>query len=229
MTGHRSAQRGVLGSLVVLAWLAGAADVSAGDVSPQHAIERAAFERLGGAVVHVDVSAVATAVAAAADLIAVPDPAGIVGQRARFILTVKGQRQGVAVATVRVRAKTVQALTHTPRGEFVAADAVAVVEDDVHGVRYARLPEIDEVIGARAKRDLLPGAVVTAGMIAAPLDVRHGDRVTVGVSVGRVHVTGAGVASGSGYIGDVVHVTQAGRRTRLKGRITERGVVEVMP
>jgi len=219
----------VLGAGVVVAWLAGTVVVSAAVVSPPQAIERAVIDRLGGAVVHVDVSAVVTAVAAAADLVAVPDPAGVVGQRARFTLTVRGLRQGVAVATVLVRARTVRALSHVPRGELVGSGSVATVEDDVRGVRYARLPVIDDVVGARAKRDLLPGAVVTAGMIAAPLDVRHGEPVTVGVTVGRVHVSGAGVASGSGYVGDVVHVIQAGRRTRLKGRITERGVVEVMP
>jgi flagella basal body P-ring formation protein FlgA len=214
---------------VVAAWCTGVVEVSAREVSPQEAIARAATERLGGGVIQVDVTALVTGVTATPGLVAVPDPAGLVGHRARFTLIVDGRRKGVAVATVHVRARVVRALAAVMRGDVVTSDRVVADENEVIGVRFARLPALNEVVGSRAKRDLLPGTVVAGGMIAAPLDVQNGERVTVGVTVGRVHVTGDGVASGSGYIGDVVHVRQAGRRERLKGRITERGVVEVMP
>jgi len=198
-------------------------------VSPRQAIERATLDRLGVGVTRVDVESVTTRVEALAGLVAVPDPTGLIGKTMRFALTVNGQRRGIAVAAVRVRARVARAVKAVERGELIQQDAVVLVEDDVDGVRFGRLPQLDEIVGARARRDIAPGVVVTGGMFAALPDVLNGDRVTVGVTIGRVHVTGEGIASGSGHVGDVVHVMQTGRRGLLKARITGRGVVEVMP
>ncbi len=216
-------------TLVALVSLSGTAVAAADAISPRQAIERAAFDRLGVGVLQVEVGAVTTTVGAYPGLVAVPDPAGFVGRTVRFALTVNGTRRGVAVASVRVRARVVRAVKVIERHERIEADAIAVVEDDVEDVRFARLPQVDQVVGARARRAIAPGEAMTNGMFVAPLDVQSGDRVTVGVTIGRVHVTGEGTASGSGYVGDVVHVAQAGRRGLLRGRITERGVVEVVP
>jgi flagella basal body P-ring formation protein FlgA len=71
--------------------------------------------------------------------------------------------------------------------------------------------------------------VVTSGHIVVPPAVRSGDEVTAGVTIGRVHVTAPAVASGSGQVGDVIYVLQPGRRTRLKVRVVDVGVVEVVP
>lgn len=221
--------RCVVMATLALTWLAGSTAGAAEVTTPRQAIERAALDRLGASVVQVEVGSVATTVQAHAGLIAVPDPAGYVGQTVRFALMVNGRRSGVAVASVRVRARMARAVKPIERDQRIEADAVTIVEDEVEGVRFARLPQLQDIVGSRARRDIAPGVVVTSGMFAAPLDVQSGERVTLGVTVGHVHVTGEGIASGSGYVGDVVHVMQTGRRGLLKGRITERGVVEVMP
>lgn len=196
--------------------------------SPRQAIADAAVERLGPGVVHVDVESLSTSVDGHEGLVAAPDPSGYVGRTARFALTVDGRRRGVALASVRVSARVAKVVRPIERGDLIDADAVAIVEAELDGVRFTRLPQLAEIVGARARRDLAPGVVITSGMVAALPAVVSGDRVTVGVTVGRVHVTGEGVASGSGEIGGIVHVMQPGRRGLLRVRVVERGVVEVV-
>ncbi len=197
-------------------------------VTARQAIERAASDRLGEGVVRVDVGSLSTTVEPDPALVAVPDPAAYVGRSARFLLTVNGKRRGVAVAHVRVQARVAVMRRPVERQQRIERDDVAVVDNELADVRFARLPQLDEVIGARARRDLAPGMVVTSGLIVVPPAVQNGETVVVGVTIGRVHVTGEGMASGSGQVGDVVHVTQAGRRRRLKARVIEPGVVEVV-
>jgi flagella basal body P-ring formation protein FlgA len=228
MTRTRSRRRALV-ALVMLAWYAGQAVVVAEAITPREAIERAAIDRFGAGVVQVSVGFVTTTVLAQPALVAVPDPAGYVGQAVRFALTVNGERRGTAVAAVQVRARVARAARAIERNQVIDANAIAFVEDDLKGVRFGRLPQWADLVGARARRAIAPGVVVTSGMVAIPPAVLNGDRVTVGVTIGRVHVTGEGIASGSGRVGDVVHVRQTGRRGLLKARIMERGVVEVMP
>ena len=213
----------------VFALLAGATVAASELVTPQRAIEQAAFARLGPGVVTVEVSDVVTSVEPQAALVAVPDPSATIGQRVRFALMVNGRRRGGAVALVQVRARVTRAAKPIERGQQIDAESLVIVEDSLDGARFARLPQLGDVVGTRARRDIAPGVMVESRMVTAPFDVQNGDRVTVGVTVGRVHVTGEGLASGSGYAGDIVHVIQPGRRGLLKARIKERGVVEVMP
>ena len=53
--------------------------------------------------------------------------------------------------------------------------------------------------------------------------------MTVVVRIGNVEAQGAGIASGSGHLGDTIHVMQRGSRTSLKARITGPAAVEVTP
>jgi flagella basal body P-ring formation protein FlgA len=221
--------RRALVAMMLMAWCAGASASPAEAVTPREAIERAAFDRLGAGVVRVEVGAVSTSVEAHAALVAVPDPAGSVGRSVRFTLLANGRRRGVAIASVRVRARVATAVQAIERDQMIPVGALRVVETEIEGVPYRRLPQLDDIVGTRARRDIDPGVVVTSGMFVAPLDVQSGERVAVRVTIGTVHVTGEGIASGSGRVGDLVHVSQPGRRGLLRGRIADRGVVEIQP
>ncbi len=166
---------------------------------------------------------------ASADVVAVPDPQGTIGTPTRFSLLVGGKRVGSAVATVRVRARVVRTVRFVARHEPIEADAVSLVEQELTGFRYARVPQMADVVGGRARRDLERGAPLSASVVVTEPAVRTGDRVRVELTVGRIHVTADGVASGSGEVGDSVRVLPAGRRALLKARVIDRGVVEVMP
>lgn len=198
-------------------------------VTAAAAIERAALDRVGARVVRVDVELMSTTVPAAVDLVAVPDPIGRIGYATRFTLTVDGARRGVAIATVHVGARVVRATKPIVRNERIELDAVTVAERDLAGQPFARVLDLDQVVGTRSRRTIEPGVLILPSMVTAPLAVEHGQRIQVGVSVGLVHAMSEGTASGSGYVGDVVHVRQTGRRGLLRARIVDRGVVEVEP
>jgi flagella basal body P-ring formation protein FlgA len=198
-------------------------------VTVGEAIERMATDRLGRAVVRVEVEMISSTHDAHSGLVAVPDPQALVGRQARFLLLVEGRRLGHAVAVVHARARLVRLSRSVVRGERIEADGVEEVEVDVPPVRFARLLPREDIVGARVLRTLERQALVTAGAVAANPAVQTGDHVKVELSVGQIHVTADGVVSGSGEVGDLVRVLPAGRRGLLKARVVERGVVEVVP
>ncbi len=193
------------------------------------AIVRATLDRVGPAAVQADVDVVSASLGASSDVVAVPDPQGTIGTPTRFALLAGGKRVGSAVATVRVRARVVRTVKFVARHEAIDADAVSLVEQELTGFRYAHLPQLADVVGGRARRDLERDEPLSANVVVTEPAVRTGDRVRVELTVGRIHLTSDGVASGSGEVGERVRVLPAGRRTLLKAKVIDRGVVEVVP
>lgn len=198
-------------------------------VTPRDAIVAAVRARMGQALVSVDVDPLETSVVPATGLVAVPDPAGRAGRATRFTLATATGRKGTAVATVRVRALVARARAAIERGATLDADSLTVVEDDVHDVPLAYLPTAEELVGRRVRRAVAPGELLTLALAEVPPAVQSGDPVTIAVTVGRVHATTVGVASGSGRVGDIVRVQRPGQRALLAARVLARGEVEVLP
>jgi flagella basal body P-ring formation protein FlgA len=84
------------------------------------------------------------------------------------------------------------------------------------------------VIGARARRPVAAGAILSSGDVAPALLVRAGEMVTVRVAIGGVTVTGRMVAAGSGARGDVVRVVNAGNRRAQRARVVAPAEVEMI-
>jgi hypothetical protein len=113
-------------TVTVVAMLLAAARVASGGVdtiTPTQAIERAVAQRLGGDV-SVEVTSIATAVAAERALQALPEPGGRAGQPMRFVMMAGRVRRGVAIATVKVLGSYARAARAIGRDERIAADAV---------------------------------------------------------------------------------------------------------
>jgi flagella basal body P-ring formation protein FlgA len=215
-------------ALVAMACATGHATAAeARPVSPREAITEAVSRRLGSDVT-VSIEGLETAVAAAARLEALPAPNARTGVRTRFILSVDGRRRGVAVATVRATARFPRAAHAIARGEVLTPEVIDNREGELESILFKRLPDAGELVGLTARRNIAVGEPLTAALVDVPPVVKSGDELTVGVTIGTVHATGAGVASGSGAIGDTIHVLQKGRLRPLKARITGPGTVEVM-
>jgi flagella basal body P-ring formation protein FlgA len=114
------------------------------------------------------------------------------------------------------------------RGEDVDSAAVDVVDTELTTLVLRRLPGLDEVVGAQARRDIAEGELLTDALVLAPPAVRSGDEVRISVTAGSVEVTSVGRASGSGRVGDIVRVRLPTSRTLLRVRITGPGSVEVV-
>jgi flagella basal body P-ring formation protein FlgA len=147
----------------------------------------------------------------------------------RFALVAGGTRIGTAVATVRVQAPHARASRAIARDEAIAADAVEVVDGEVPSVPFRHLPGSTELVGLKARRAIAPGEALTDALVILPPLVRSGDAVTVNVQIGAVQAQGQGIASGSGQLGDTIHIMQRASRSLLRARITGRGAVELIP
>ena len=228
----RVTSRRVVRHLAAGAWLlvAGAGTAAAAAVTPEAAIEAAVRIRLGlGPQATVVVSTVSTNVAPDEGLEARPDVTARLGQRARFLLSVGGARRGLAVATVTVRAPHVRAARSIARDEAID-DAALVLSDEAlpASLPIAPLPGMDEVRGLVARRPIAAGEPVTRTALRVPPVVKSGDTVDATVRIGRVTVTGSGVASGSGHVGDVIRLRQPHSSRLLNARIVGPGAVEIV-
>jgi flagella basal body P-ring formation protein FlgA len=169
-----------------------------------------------------------TKVPACEGLTALPEAGARLGRPMRFVLAADGVRVGTVVATLEVTGPAVRARRAIARGEDVDSAAVDVVDTELTTLVLRRLPGLDEVVGAQARRDIAEGELLTDALVLAPPAVRSGDEVRISVTAGSVEVTSVGRASGSGRVGDIVRVRLPTSRTLLRVRITGPGSVEVV-
>jgi len=71
--------------------------------------------------------------------------------------------------------------------------------------------------------------VLTDAIVTVPPLVRSGERVDVTVRIGAVEASGTAIASGSGHLGDTIHIMQRASRRLLSARISGPGAVELIP
>ena len=197
-------------------------------IAPAEAIAAAVAERLGGDVA-VRVGDVETTVRPEPGLVAEPDVSARLSRPARFILTNRGQRRGVAVATVTAEARYARAARAVARDEVIGADAVDFTEGTLPMLPIRRLLRADDLTGLQARRTLAAGEPLTAAVLRVPPLVKTGDEIAVTVRIGVVQVVGTGTASGSGHIGDTIRVRQPHSSRLLSARITGPGAVEIEP
>ena len=197
-------------------------------VSPRVAIERAVAQRIGPGA-SITLSTLETTVPSTPGLEAIPDPTARSGRPVRFQLVAGGARVGTAVATVLVQAPHAVALRAIARDEVITADAMQIVIADVPAVAFRYLPVGRDLAGLRARRDIAPGETLTDAVVVVPPLVKSGDTVTVRVRIGSIEAQGTGIASGSGHLGDTVHIMQRASRTMLKARVIGPSAVELVP
>lgn len=195
------------------------------------AIEHAVQQRMGEVrveVVDLSGSRLPATPAMNPGLVARPEPGARLGRAMRFILLANGARVGSVVAKLKVTGPAVRSSRSLSRGEELGADAIAVEDVELDGVLMDRLPTMDEIVGAQARRDIRAGEVLTDAAVVVPLLVKSGDEVRVSVATGVIEVTGVGRASGSGRAGDLIRVLLPASRKALKARITGAGSVEIV-
>jgi flagella basal body P-ring formation protein FlgA len=197
-------------------------------VPPHMAIERAVAERLGPGM-SVTVSSLETDVMPTPGLEAVPDQGGRAGVPVRFQLLAHGARVGTAVAVVKVRGPHARATKAIGRDEMLTPDTWQIVTGELADLPFRHLPTPDEIPTLKTRRDVAPGEVLTDAIVTVPPLVRSGERVDVTVRIGAVEASGTAIASGSGHLGDTIHIMQRASRRLLSARISGPGAVELIP
>ena len=137
-------------------------------------------------------------------------------------------RVGRATARVRVEASHATAARLIPRGKAIEADDLEETASEVSGMPLRRLPNVHELSGGRALRDLAPGEIVTGAAMTTTPPVRSGQVVRATVNINGVEVSGRVVAAQNGEVGAVIRVFNKESRRELRARVVGDGMVEVL-
>jgi flagella basal body P-ring formation protein FlgA len=158
---------------------------------------------------------------------AVPEPGSRLGRPMRFLLRPFTGRPVIAVVTATVIADRAVLRSDVARGAVLGADDVTLERGAIAGVILRRLPTLADLEGARARRTLAAGLAITPNDVLLRRAVEAGDKVTVVASSGAVEVSATLVAADGGDPGDLVRVVNPETRRDVRGRVTDRGRVEV--
>ena len=194
------------------------------------AIAEAVRQRMAPTKVVVTVAAI-TDIRFAGDVRSVTahvSPYARAGEPARFVLTAPGGVRGEATALVQVLADGVQVRTSVRRGARIAALDVESLQIDLARRPIRPIPPLADVLGAKALRDLNPGAMVAKGDIAPEPAVRAGHEVAAHVTIGDARVTGALIAAQTGARDRIIRVINPETREVRRARVVGIDEVEVL-
>ena len=148
---------------------------------------------------------------------------------ARFIyeITVNGKTVKKFWLPVRVerKVKVVVAVKPIPRGSVITSDEVSlkeVVESRARG----GTDSISSIVGATARRDFLPGDVITKTGIIPNFAVKRNQPVRVVYRSGAIRVELLGIALQDGVVGNIIKVKNPSTGKVLLCRVTGNGLVE---
>ena len=150
------------------------------------------------------------------------------GELARFVLTAPGGVRGEATALVQVIAEGVQVRATVRRGARIAAHEIEAQHINLARRTIRPIPALADVLGAKAVRDLAPGATVAKADVAPEPLVRAGREVAAHVTVGDARVTGALIAVQSGVRNHIIRVINPDTREVRRARVTGVDEVEVL-
>ncbi len=215
-------------SILLAVTAAGAVDVSSPEAPVRAAIVRAVTDRMGGeAHVVVERLTVSAGPAGPGVLRAVPPPGARTGRLVTFSLFEGTRRLGTATARLTVTLPHARAVADVARDGVIEAAQVTESRGVLDGVPLERVPNLQEVVGAHVRRDVVAGEPLTRVTIRVGAAVRSGDTVEVVSRWGDVEARGVGLASGSGRVGDEVRVSSPGQRALRTARVIAPGVVEL--
>lgn len=119
----------------------------------------------------------------------------------------------------------------TPTRPIARDEPIGIADLEVARVpaagRLAVAPPIESLIGLVARRDLRPGAAVSAADFAQPLLVRRGELVTLTYRSAAMTLTVSGKAMADGAADSIVPVMNLRSNRIIQTRVTGAGTVEV--
>ena len=148
---------------------------------------------------------------------------------ARFVyeITVNGKTIKKFWLPVRVerKVKVVVAVKPIPRGSVITADEISL-KDVVESRARGGTDNISSVVGATARKDFLPGDVITKSGIVPNFAVRRNQPVRVVYRSGAIRVELFGIALQDGVVGNIIKVKNPSTGKVLLCRVTGNGLVE---
>ncbi len=133
----------------------------------------------------------------------------------------------IVQAKVEVMEPVVVSARPLQRGEVLRADDLELAERDLASLRGGYFGDPSEVVGMKLKRSLGVGLPLQRGMLAAPIVIKRGDRVSIRAAGGGLDVRMQGEALEAGARGDTIRVRNLSSKRELEARVAGPGQVEV--
>ncbi|MET1078219.1 MAG: flagellar basal body P-ring formation chaperone FlgA [Pseudomonas sp.] len=113
------------------------------------------------------------------------------------------------------------------RESVLSEQDLSVIERDVGLLNQGYLTDLNQALGKRTTRALLPDQVLTSAHLQLAEVIRKGDEVVISASSGAILVKMPGEALSSGALGQQIQVRNLGSRRVVKARVVGPGQVEV--
>jgi flagella basal body P-ring formation protein FlgA len=131
------------------------------------------------------------------------------------------------IAEVKVLRDVVVAKRSISRGAVLSMDDLEMVSQTVGPLEKSTVPDISNVIGMQADRNIRNGAILRLNQLSWPKMVRSGDVVSVIARSGSMVISVTGEAKQDGNRGEWIKVTNIESKKTISARVTGPGEVRV--
>ena len=114
------------------------------------------------------------------------------------------------------------------RYDILAMDDLVIKRMETTKLAGVTFDNIEDLIGKRAIRPILPNIPITAEMIDNPPLIKKGDFIKVSVQSGNLHVVTKGVAKEDGYVGKVIKIKNIDSNKELYGKVEDSTTVKII-
>jgi flagella basal body P-ring formation protein FlgA len=105
------------------------------------------------------------------------------------------------------------------KGDTIHLDDVTLKETFLQGAYSAYPAGVEDIVGKAAKKEMLPGEIITKQMLEEQVVVTKGEQVNMKVENQKLLVQSRGMALEKGKLGDFIRVKSASGR-EVVGRVT---------
>jgi len=129
----------------------------------------------------------------------------------------------VNIALERLQSVVVATTIVSP-GELLSSSSVTIKQIDVNRLRTSTFLQPDQIIGARAKKRMREGSIITRNMLCF---VCKGDRVTISASINGLSIKTKGMALEDGNVGDAIKIENVTTDKVIVATVLKQGEVRV--
>lgn len=112
-----------------------------------------------------------------------------------------------------------------PRAKEISESDIIFEKTDITNYRDEDLLGKNEVIGAKLKRNISEGTVITRAFIEEEMTISRGEKIVIISESGAVRIRTSGEALQDGVVGKTIRIRREGTRSVLHGCIARDGTV----
>lgn len=130
--------------------------------------------------------------------------------------------------TIRVYEDIVTSSRKIDRNDILCADNLAVRRMETTKLAGLTFNNIEDLLGKRAIRPILPNTPITAEIVDNPPAIKKGDFIKILVQSGNLYVVTKGIAKEDGYPGKIIRIKNIDSNKELYGRVEGSDSVKIV-